>query len=46
MVRPANPVDFWRGLALVFIFVNHIPGIYFSRFTHFHYSLSPGGECD
>jgi hypothetical protein len=44
MVRPANPVDFWRGLALVFIFVNHIPGIYFSRFTHFHYSLSDSAD--
>ena len=44
MVRPANPVDFWRGLALVFIFVNHIPGIYYSRFTHFHYSLSDSAD--
>jgi hypothetical protein len=44
MVRPANPIDFWRGLALVFIFVNHIPGIYYSRFTHFHYSLSDSAD--
>ncbi len=44
MVRLANPVDFWRGVALVFIFVNHIPGIYYSRFTHFHYSLSDSAD--
>ena len=30
MIRVANPIDFWRGLALIFIFINHIPGIYYS----------------
>lgn len=44
MVRQANPVDFWRGLALVFIFINHIPGIPYSRLTHFHYSLSDSAD--
>ena len=44
MVRQANPVDFWRGLALVFIFVNHIPGIYYGRFTHANYSLSDSAD--
>lgn len=44
MVRQANPVDFWRGLALVFIFINHIPGNYFSRFTHASYSLSDSAD--
>lgn len=44
MVRQANPIDFWRGLALVFIFVNHIPGIYYSRFTHAGYSLSDSAD--
>ena len=44
MVRPANPVDFWRGLALIFIFINHIPGIYYSRFTHANYSLSDSAD--
>ena len=44
MVRQANPVDFWRGLALIFIFVNHIPGNYFSRFTHASYSLSDSAD--
>jgi hypothetical protein len=44
MVRQANPVDFWRGLALVFIFINHIPGIYYSRLTHASYSLSDSAD--
>ncbi|HYI26459.1 MAG TPA: OpgC domain-containing protein [Bradyrhizobium sp.] len=44
MVRQANPVDFWRGLALVFIFINHIPGISYSRFTHAAYSLSDSAD--
>ncbi len=44
MVRQANPVDFWRGLALVFIFINHIPGISYSRFTHAGYSLSDSAD--
>src|SRR5687767_15378311 len=44
MVRQANAVDFWRGLALVFIFINHIPGIYYSRFTHADYSLSDSAD--
>ena len=44
MTRQANAVDFWRGLALVFIFINHIPGIYYSRFTHASYSLSDSAD--
>jgi hypothetical protein len=44
MIRQANPVDFWRGLALVFIFVNHIPGVYYTRFTHANYSLSDSAD--
>jgi hypothetical protein len=44
MSREANPVDFWRGLALVAIFINHIPGIYYSRFTHANYSISDSAD--
>jgi hypothetical protein len=44
MTRQANPVDFWRGLALISIFVNHIPGIYYARFTHANYSLSDSAD--
>jgi hypothetical protein len=44
MVREANPVDFWRGLALIAIYINHVPGIYYSRFTHAAYSLSDSAD--
>src|SRR3954468_11331674 len=44
MIRQANPVDFWRGLALIFIFINHIPGIYYARFTSANYSLSDSAD--
>jgi hypothetical protein len=44
MPRPANAVDFWRGFALITIFINHIPGIYYERFTHKNISLSDSAE--
>jgi hypothetical protein len=44
MIRQANEIDFWRGLALVFIFLNHIPGLYYSHFTHASYSLSDSAD--
>ena len=44
MVREANPVDFWRGLALIAIFINHIPGIYYTQFTHAAYSISDSAD--
>jgi hypothetical protein len=44
MPREANAVDFWRGFALVTIFINHIPGIYYSRFTHGTISVSDSAD--
>jgi hypothetical protein len=44
MPRQANAVDFWRGFALVSIFINHVPGIYFERFTHRNLSISDSAE--
>ncbi len=44
MTRQANAVDFWRGFALVSIFINHIPGIYYSKFTHANYSISDSAD--
>lgn len=44
MIRAANAVDFWRGFALVTIFINHVPGLYFGDFTHKHLSLSDSAE--
>ncbi len=43
-MRAPNEIDFWRGFALVTIFVNHIPGIYFERFTFRNVSLSDSAE--
>src|SRR5919109_1412186 len=44
MPRQANAVDFWRGFALVSIFINHVPGIAYERFTHRNFSISDSAE--
>jgi hypothetical protein len=44
MLRQANAVDFWRGFALATIFINHIPGIFYARFTHAKLSFSDSAE--
>ncbi len=43
-VRGPNAVDFWRGFALVTIFINHIPGIYYERFTYRNFSISDSAD--
>jgi hypothetical protein len=42
--RALNQVDFWRGYALIAIFINHIPGIIFEQFTHRAFGLSDSAE--
>lgn len=42
--RAANAVDFWRGYALIAIFINHVPGIYCARFTHTNISISDSAD--
>jgi hypothetical protein len=44
MPRQANAVDFWRGFALVTIFINHIPGIFYERLTHRNFSISDSAD--
>ncbi len=44
MPRGANAIDFWRGFALVSIFINHIPGTYYHSFTHANVSLSDSAD--
>ena len=44
MPRTPNAVDFWRGYALVTIFINHIPGVYYERLTHRNVSISDSAE--
>jgi hypothetical protein len=43
-MRAPNEIDFWRGFALVTIFINHIPGLYFERFTYRNFSISDSAE--
>src|SRR5918912_2681010 len=43
-MREPNAIDFWRGFALVTIFINHVPGNVFERFTYSKYSLSDAAE--
>lgn len=44
MPRAANAVDFWRGFALITIFINHVPGLFYERFTHRNVSISDSAE--
>src|SRR5438034_1422250 len=44
MTRQANAIDFWRGVALVSIFINHIPGIFYERLTYRNLSISDSAE--
>lgn len=44
MVRNPNAVDFWRGFALLTIFINHIPGIYFERLTYRNLTMSDSAD--
>jgi hypothetical protein len=39
-----NRIDFFRGLSLIFIFINHIPGNFFTIFTSRTYSLFDSAE--
>lgn len=42
--RNENAVDFWRGLALVMIFIDHIPGNVFSYATLRNFAISDAAE--
>jgi hypothetical protein len=44
MTRAVNAIDFWRGFALISIFINHIPGVFYEQFTHRNFSLSDSAE--
>lgn len=43
-MRPSNAIDFWRGYALISIFVNHVPGNFFERFQYRNLTLSDSAE--
>ena len=44
VARHPNAIDFWRGFALITIFVNHIPGLYFEALTHKNLSISDSAD--
>lgn len=44
MTRQANAVDFWRGFALITIFIDHIPGLFYARYTLVNYSISDAAD--
>ncbi len=39
-----DAIDFWRGFALITIFVNHIPGNVFQDYTYSQYGISDAAE--
>ena len=43
-MRAPNEIDFWRGLALITIFIDHIPGIFYEHYTYRHIGLSDAAE--
>jgi hypothetical protein len=43
-MRPPNEIDFWRGLALATIFIDHVPGIIFENYTLRAIAISDAAE--
>ncbi len=37
-------IDFWRGVALLTIFINHVPGSVFEHLTHRNFGVSDSAE--
>jgi hypothetical protein len=44
MTRAPNAVDFWRGFALITIFIDHVPGLFYSRFTLVNFSIADAAD--
>ena len=44
MTRQPNAVDFWRGFALITIFIDHVPGLFYSRYTLVNVSISDAAD--
>jgi hypothetical protein len=44
MPRPANAVDFWRGFALITIFIDHIPGLFYAQYTLVNFSIADAAD--
>ena len=44
MTRQPNAVDFWRGFALITIFIDHIPGLVYAKYTLINFSISDAAD--
>ena len=44
MPRQPNAVDFWRGFALISIFIDHIPGIIYAKYTMVNFSIADAAD--
>ncbi len=44
MARAPNAVDFWRGFALITIFIDHIPGLFYASYTLVNFSISDAAD--
>jgi hypothetical protein len=44
MTRQPNAVDFWRGFALITIFVDHVPGLFYSHYTLINFSIADAAD--
>ncbi len=44
MPREPNAVDFWRGFALITIFIDHIPGLVYGKYTLINFSISDAAD--
>ena len=43
-MRAPNEIDFWRGFALVTIFIDHVPGIFFENYTMRNFGICDAAE--
>lgn len=43
-MRERNAIDFWRGFALITIFINHVPENFYARYTYSQVSISDAAE--
>ena len=42
--REPNAVDFWRGFALITIFIDHVPGLLYENYTLRNYSVADAAD--
>ena len=43
-MRGPNEIDFWRGFALLTIFIDHVPGLFYENYTMRRFGVSDAAE--